>query len=180
MGRGGGGVGTDSQKVLKLACDRKKYSVKCKNWKFYFWSWFFIYVNSKSMSARTCLYVRKVIFCVFIMKMYLFHIYLCFSFHSKATSAGTRWWHRRDSCTPGTTSQPTSSLPPSLRKWWGPTCVKSYWVPKSKIWCVWFLISNVEWSSTHKNITFWKITFHTSIFHELQLLYYFLFIDLQF
>lgn len=101
-------------------------------------------------------------------------------FHSKATSAGTRWWHQRDSCTPGTTSQPTSSLPPSLRKWWGPTCVKSYWVPKSKIWCVWFLISNVEWSSTHKNITFWKITFHTSIFHELQLLYYFLFIDLQF
>lgn len=132
------------------------------------------------MSARKCLYVRKVIFCVFIMKMYLFHIYLCFSFHSKATSAGTRWWHQRDSCTPGTTSQPTSSLPPSLRKWWGPTCVKSYWVPKSKIWCVWFLISNVEWSSTHKNITFWKITFHTSIFHELQLLYYFLFIDLQF
>lgn len=28
------------------------------------------------MSARKCLYVRKVIFCVLIMEMYLFHIYL--------------------------------------------------------------------------------------------------------
>lgn len=42
------------------------------------WNLVSFYVDSMTMSARKCLYVTKVIFCVFIMKMYLFHLFMGF------------------------------------------------------------------------------------------------------